>query len=83
MRRVIWQLFDSPLILVHIVRQRHLRIDIIPKQENVRLIPRAPIQSWEFKQSLLYGPIVVNMDSVLEHIVNKVGVRLHEIIERL
>lgn len=45
-----------------------------------RLILR---QGWEFKQSLLNGAIIVNVDGVLEHVIDKIGIWFYEVVQYL
>lgn len=47
------KLFKGPLILVHIVAQRDLRIDIISEQVDVRLLTLILGQRGELEESFL------------------------------
>ena len=78
---VVWQLFDCPFVLVDVVAEAHLGIDIVTEQVNICLVLLALVQGWELKKRFLDGSIVVNMDGVLEHVVDKVRVGLDEVVQ--
>ena len=80
---VIWQLLDRPLILINIVAQAYLRVDIVTEQVNISLVFGTSVKRWKFEKCLLNGPIIINMNRVLEHVVNEVGVWFNELVECL
>ena len=81
MTSVIRELFNCPLVLIHVVAETDLRVDIVSKQVDVSLVLWASVERWELEQGLLDGSIVINMNSVLEHVVNKVWVWLDEVVK--
>jgi len=79
--RVVRQLLEGPLVLVHVVAQADFRIYVISEQVNVCLTLRTTIQGWEFKKGFLDRAVVVDVDRVLEHVVHEVGAGLDEVVQ--
>lgn len=40
-------------------------------------------QGGEFKQGLLNGAIIVDVDGILEHVIHKIGIWLYEVVQDL
>lgn len=81
MAQVIRQLLESPLVLIDVVAQANLGVDIVSKEVDVSLALRASVETWELEERLLDTSVVVDVNSIFEHVVNEVGRRLDEVIE--
>jgi len=79
--QVIRQLLESPLVLIDVVAQANLGVDIVSKEVDVSLALRASVETWELEERLLDTSVVVDVNSIFEHVVNEVGRRLDEVIE--
>ena len=81
MTSVIRKLFDCPLVLIHVVAETDLGVNVVSKQVDVSLVLWASVERWELEQGLFDGSIVINMNCVLKHVVNKVWVWLDEVVK--
>lgn len=79
----LWQLFQRPFVFIYVIAKRNLRIHIITEEVNVRLAALIFGKGGEFEESLLDRTIVIYVNRILEHVIDKVWIRLHKIIEHL
>ena len=81
MTGVIRKLFDSPLVLIDIVAKTDLGVDVVSEQVNVCLVLWASVERWELEQGLFDGSVVIDMNSILEHVVDEIRIWLDEVIK--
>ena len=78
--QVVGQLFEGPLVLVDVIAERDFTVDVIAKQVDVCLALGSSVERRELEERLLDRSVVVHVDGVLEHVVDKVRTGLDEVI---
>lgn len=71
-----------PFVFIDVIAETNLRVHIVSEQVDAGLVC-VSVHCWELEKSFFDGTIVIYVNSVFEHKVAEVLIRLYKVIEHL